>query len=87
MDYLLFTAGKFKRTVTPLSEATDEGKAKFQEQIEDIHTAFTQHVDTNRGEHLDIEKVGTGEAWLAAQGEALGALLNACEMRVVPECT
>jgi len=72
VDYLLFTAGKFKRTVTALSEVTEEGKEKFQEQLEDIHTAFTAHVDTNRGEQLDIDKVGTGEAWLAAQGLELG---------------
>ena len=30
IDFLLFTAGKFKRTVTPLTETTEEAKRKFQ---------------------------------------------------------
>jgi serine protease SohB len=43
-----------------------EAKAKFQEQLEDIHTAFAGHVETNRGQ-LSAAEVATGEAWLACQ--------------------
>ena len=62
----MFTAGKFKRTVTMLTEATDEDKAKFQEQLEEIHVAFREHVAGNRAS-LDVDQVATGEAWLGVQ--------------------
>lgn len=72
VEWNLFTAGKFKRTMTVFSENTDEGREKFQEEIEAIHTAFKDHVNENRGNALDIEKVATGEAWLALQGKEHG---------------
>ena len=34
IDYLLFTAGKFKRTVTALSAVSEEASEKFQEELE-----------------------------------------------------
>lgn len=71
VEYLMFTAGKFKRTVTALTENTEEAKAKFQEQLEDIHTAFAGHVETNRGQ-LSAAEVATGEAWLACQAVEKG---------------
>eukprot|EP00040_Diaphanoeca_grandis_P010655 m.54622 g.54622 ORF g.54622 m.54622 type:complete len:501 (+) comp21942_c0_seq3:60-1562(+) len=73
IDYLLLTAGKYKRTVHPLTEVTKEGKQKLQESLEDIHEAFQEHVGSNR-EHMDIDNVSTGEAWLAidAQKKGLG---------------
>eukprot|EP00658_Telonema_sp_P-2_P081055 TRINITY_DN8209_c0_g1_i1.p1 TRINITY_DN8209_c0_g1~~TRINITY_DN8209_c0_g1_i1.p1 ORF type:complete len:383 (-),score=89.33 TRINITY_DN8209_c0_g1_i1:52-1200(-) len=70
IDYLLFTAGKFKRTVTALTEVTDEARDKFQDQLEEIHTAFSAHVDSNRG--VDIDQVATGEAWLGLQCQDKG---------------
>ena len=63
----MFTAGKFKRTVTVFGETTEEGKAKFQSDLESIHAAFKGHVNEQRGHALDIEQVATGEAWLALQ--------------------
>lgn len=71
IDYHLFTAGKFKRTITPFSEVTDEGRQKFQENLEEIHGAFKDHVAQNRQE-LDIEAVATGEYWLATQAKERG---------------
>ena len=65
IDYLMFTAGKFKRTITTLTETSDEARAKFQSELEEIHVAFSQHVDSNRGHLLDTDAVSTGEAWLA----------------------
>merc|ERR1711975_198559 len=41
------------------------GKAKFQEQLEQIHLAFTEHVEANRGQAMDVQSAATGEAWLA----------------------
>ncbi|MBF0278032.1 MAG: protease SohB [SAR324 cluster bacterium] len=71
IDYYLFTAGKYKRTVTPFSEVTEEGKQKFQEDLEDIHKAFKQHVVDNRKD-LNIEEVATGDYWLASQAYERG---------------
>ena len=71
IDYYLFTAGKHKRTVTPFHEVTEESKQKFQEDIEDIHRAFKQHVADNR-QNLDIEAVATGDYWLASQAKERG---------------
>lgn len=71
VDYLEMTAGKYKRTLTPFGEVTDEKKEKFQEQIEDIHTLFKEHVKRERPA-LDLDAVGTGEYWHAARGVQLG---------------
>ena len=71
IEYHLFTAGKYKRTITPFSKVTDEGRQKFQENLEEIHLAFKDHVAQNRQE-LDIEAVATGEYWLATQAKERG---------------
>ncbi len=71
IDYMLFTAGEFKRTVHHLAENSDEGIAKFQEQLEDIHKAFKDHVKEFRTQ-VDLDSVATGEAWLASQAKTKG---------------
>ncbi|WP_058482596.1 protease SohB [Legionella spiritensis] len=63
IDFELFTAGEFKRTVTLFGENTEKGKQKFQEDLELIHKAFREYVLSNR-QQLDIDKVSTGEHWL-----------------------
>mmetsp|Transcript_523 Transcript_523/g.1124 ORF Transcript_523/g.1124 Transcript_523/m.1124 type:complete len:500 (+) Transcript_523:179-1678(+) len=72
VEWMMFTAGKFKRTVTVFGEMTEEGKAKFQSDLESIHAAFKGHVNEQRGHALDIEQVATGEAWLALQCKEYG---------------
>merc|ERR1712113_1183628 len=74
VEYLLVTAGKFKRTVHTLVANTAEGIDKFQEELNNIPTAFKEHVQTFRGtvNGLDIEQVATGESWMAAEGLKLG---------------
>ena len=57
------TAGKFKRTVNVLTPNTEEGLAKFRQDIDSIHQAFKDHVRRGRPD-LDVEGVATGEAWL-----------------------
>jgi serine protease SohB len=64
VDVELITAGEYKRTLTLLGENTEKGRKKFQEDIELIHKAFRNYVLEHR-ESLDIEKVSTGEHWLA----------------------
>lgn len=66
MHPAVFTAGKYKRTVHPFAEVTEDGKEKFQEQLEDIHTAFRDHVAEYR-DQANPDDVATGEAWLALQ--------------------
>jgi serine protease SohB len=62
VDYEQFTAGEFKRTVTMFGENTEEAKAKFREEIEDIHALFKDFIVQHRPD-VDIVKVSTGESW------------------------
>ncbi|KAB8031926.1 protease SohB [Fluviispira multicolorata] len=66
IDYLEMTAGEYKRTVTPLGEITEKGKAKFQEQLEDTHELFKNHIKKYRAS-LDMSVVATGEYWYGTQ--------------------
>lgn len=66
IDYELHTAGNHKRTLTMLGENTEEGRAKFREEIEETHGLFKEFVSHNRPD-LDIEKVATGEHWYGSQ--------------------
>ena len=62
VDYEQFMAGEFKRTVTVFGENTDQGRRKFQEEIEDAHRLFKDFVKTHRP-GVDLERVATGEHW------------------------
>jgi serine protease SohB len=62
IDFELFTAGEYKRTLTLFGENTDKGREKFREELEDTHSLFKDFVRTNRP-HLDIGAVATGEVW------------------------
>ena len=73
VDYDIYTAGQFKRTVTMLGENTEEGKKKFLEEIEDTHGLFKNMVNRNRPT-LDIEKLATGEHWYGNQCLDLGLI-------------
>ena len=67
----LFTAGKYKRTVTPFSKVTKEGKQKVQDDITAIHDAFKKVIKEGRPD-IDIEEIATGEYWLASQAKEKG---------------
>jgi serine protease SohB len=62
VEFEQFTAGEFKRTVTMFGENTREAKAKFREEIEDIHVLFKDFIVQHRPD-VDIVKVSTGESW------------------------
>ncbi|MBA2710366.1 MAG: protease SohB [Tatlockia sp.] len=64
VDVELLTAGEYKRTLTMFGENTEKGREKFQEDLEKIHEVFRNYVLANR-QQLDIDKVATGEHWLA----------------------
>lgn len=71
IDYEQFTAGNYKRTVTMFGENDDEGRAKFKEDLADIHESFKSFVHQYRPQ-LDIERIATGEHWLSVKGIELG---------------
>ena len=64
IDFELLTAGEYKRTLTMLGENTTQGREKFTEDLEAIHTLFKNHLQENRSQ-INIEQVSTGEHWLA----------------------
>ena len=71
VDFQEMTAGEFKRTVTVFGEITDKGRRKLQEELEDTHALFKEFVKAHRPK-LDIDRVATGEHWLARRGLELG---------------
>lgn len=70
IDFEQQTAGEYKRTLTIFGENTDEGRAKLQEDIEEIHDQF-KHLITEHRPQLDINQVATGEHWLGQQALSL----------------
>ncbi|MGR2737036.1 protease SohB [Billgrantia sp. Q4P2] len=62
VDVELLTAGEYKRTLTVFGENTEEGREKFQSDLDNIHGLFKQHV-VQRRPALDIDEVATGEVW------------------------
>ena len=67
----MFTAGKYKRTVTPFSKVTKEGKQKMQDDISAIHDAFKKVIKEGRPA-VDIAEIATGEYWLASDAKEKG---------------
>jgi serine protease SohB len=88
VDVEVLTAGKYKRTLTVFGENTDQGRAKFVEELEDVHQLFQDFVHANRPQ-VPIEEIATGEAWYGRRAlehrlvDALSTsdayLTNACE--------
>ena len=66
IDVELLTAGKYKRTLTVLGENTEEGKAKFLEDLENTHHLFKSYV-AERRPAMDMETIATGEIWYGSE--------------------
>ena len=62
VDFEQITAGRYKRTLTMFGKNTDEGRAKLQAEVEDIHELFKNQIREHRPQ-VDIERVATGEHW------------------------
>ncbi len=77
VDIELHTAGQYKRTLTMLGENTDEGRAKFVEELEDTHLLFKEYLHEHRA-GLDLDKVATGEHWYGRR---------ALELKLIDEIT
>ncbi|ALV92132.1 MULTISPECIES: protease SohB [Pantoea] len=71
IDVELHTAGQYKRTLTLFGENTDEGREKFQEDLNETHQLFKDFVQQMRPS-LELDKVATGEHWYGRQALDLG---------------
>jgi serine protease SohB len=65
LEPLTLTAGRYKRTVTPLSPITEEGKQHMQEHLEAIHRLFIESVKKYR--EVDPGRVCNGDFWTAQE--------------------
>jgi len=70
VDFELYTAGEYKRTVTMFGENTPEGKAKFEEELQQTHSLFKHFVEKYRPQ-LDVAQVATGEHWYGEDAREL----------------
>lgn len=70
IDVEMHTAGEFKRTLTVFGENTQEGRDKFQSELEDVHVMFKDFVADNRSA-VNIESVATGEYWYGLKAKEL----------------
>ncbi|MGB5886306.1 MAG: protease SohB [Acinetobacter venetianus] len=70
VDFELYTAGEYKRTVTMFGENTPEGKAKFEEELQQTHSLFKHFVEKYRPQ-LEVAKVATGEHWYGEDAREL----------------
>lgn len=73
IDVELHTAGQYKRTLTLFGENTEEGREKFQEDLNETHQLFKDFVQQMRPS-LDLNKVATGEHWYGRQALDLGLI-------------
>jgi|TARA_A200000159_G_scaffold164561_1_gene194755 serine protease SohB len=73
IEFEQHTAGEFKRTLTVFGENNDEGRAKFKEEIEEIHVLFKDFVHSQRPD-MNIDRVATGEYWPGTKAKELGLI-------------
>jgi serine protease SohB len=67
------TAGEHKRPLSLVGEVTDKGKAKLQQQLDEVHERFKSFVKQHRPQ-VDIDVLATGEVWLAADALSKGLI-------------
>lgn len=66
VDFDVLTAGEYKRTLTVFGENTENGRRKFNEDLEQTHQLFKDYVSEHRPV-VDIDRVATGEIWFGRQ--------------------
>jgi serine protease SohB len=71
IDFEQITAGKYKRTLSLFGENTDEGRSKFQQDMDEAHQLFKAFIAESRPQ-LDLENTATGEYWFASRALELG---------------
>jgi serine protease SohB len=75
VDFEQVMAGRYKRTLSMFGKNTDEGRAKLQQEVEDIHELFKNQIRTFRPQ-VDVDAVATGEHWYG---------LRALDLKLVDE--
>ncbi len=73
VEYDVYTAGEHKRPVTVFGENTDAGRAKLQEELDDVHTLFREFVGSYRPT-IDVARIATGEAWMGQRAKDLALI-------------
>lgn len=71
IDFEQVTAGDYKRTLTVFGENTEQGRQKFRQDLEEIHSYFKDYVKSHRAS-VEIDRVATGEVWLGSRAQELG---------------
>lgn len=66
VDYEVMTSGEHKRTISVMGKNSEEGKQKFQSELEEAHRLFKLFVAEYRPQ-IDVSTVATGEAWYGTQ--------------------
>jgi serine protease SohB len=66
VDYEMFTAGEYKRTITMFGENTEKGRQKFTQELEDTHQLFKDFIGSHRAQ-VDLNDVATGEIWFGTR--------------------
>lgn len=66
VDYELYTAGEYKRTVTMFGHNTPKAREKFQADLEVTHELFKQHIDRFRP-GMALAEIANGEVWYGQQ--------------------
>ncbi len=73
VDYEMITAGEYKRTLTTFGENTERGRAKVQEEVDEMHSLFKDFIHENRP-GMDLAPVATGEVWTGTQALQKGLI-------------
>lgn len=71
VDYEEMTAGEYKRTVSLLAEITEEGRTKYQAQIDKTQALFKSFVREYRPD-LDVDSISNGDYWHGTRARELG---------------
>lgn len=73
VDFEMISAGEFKRTLSTFGENTDAGRAKVQEEVNEMHQLFKDFIHEYRPA-LDVGVVSTGEVWSGLQALPRGLI-------------
>ena len=73
IKYEQIMSGEYKKNINMFGKNTEEGRKKMQEDLDTIHSAFIELVK-NKRPNINIQKISTGEFWLATQAKKLGLI-------------
>ena len=73
IKYEQIMSGKYKKNINMFGKNTEEGRKKMQEDLNMIHSTFIELVK-NKRPNINIQKIATGEFWLATQAKKLGLI-------------